>query len=462
MDQLSETERPAPGWGQKKALGACLHWLPIAYLRVLDPWLADGLARSFFNPTRHPTWPSRCTLGQDEGSTGDRYPQGGGEALRIAHINNIANVAWRLAEAQRRLGHEAMVFDYQETPYRFPHDVSLPGAEGPLGWNSIMFANWRRFADFDVLHVHGGIWKSQLFYPLFKRRFRWKTLAVHFHGTETRTGKGLHHLGSADVQFHSTPDLRSFLPGSLWIPNPIDLPPKPEDPNNPVPRFGHFVSSEIAKGTERVLDLFHRAFGPLETETRDWLSIFRGKHAELWVVTRAPHEEALRIMTGCGAVIDQISTYGIYGVVGIEAMASGKPVFGTPREDWYPSCPVIPLSSGGEERLVAIARDERLRREVGERGREYVAEVHESGNVARRVLKAYYVAQQEPPLRADRVRAYWLRRGATYSREFASRRVQRRSEAQSEELLQILGRVRFDSVAEIGCGFGRIGAEVIK
>src|SRR3990170_1480001 len=58
--------------------------------------------------------------------------------MKIAHINNIANVAWHLAQAQKRLGHEAVVFSLDESPFAFPRDVTIRGARGPLGWNARM------------------------------------------------------------------------------------------------------------------------------------------------------------------------------------------------------------------------------------------------------------------------------------------------------------------------------------
>ena len=382
--------------------------------------------------------------------------------MKIAHINNIANVAWRLAEAQRRLGHEAVVFSLRDSPYRFPRDVRIGGADGPLGWNAVTFARWRTFSDFDVIHVHGGIWKSQIFFPLFKRRFSWKTLAVHYHGSETRTGRGLHHLRSIDLRFHSTPDLAQWLPGSVWVPNPIDLPDLPPEPNNARPTFGHIVSSPVQKGTEAVKALFQKAFGPVRTEEQGPTARYSSAAADLLIASQVPHDEALRIIASCDAVIDQISPYMAYGMVAIEAMALGKPVFGTLRLDWYPGCPVIPAQTeDASDKLRAIAEDGKYRRERGRAGRDYVAHVHESGRVARQVLKAYYSAQQQPPLKVSEATAYWKRRGASYATEFGPKALQR-STAQAAELLDILGALSFRSVGEIGCGFGRLGSQLTE
>lgn len=383
--------------------------------------------------------------------------------MKIAHLDGFAGVAWRLAEAQRRLGHEATVFCLRETPYRFPYDVRLSGTEGPLGWNAVMFANWRTFANFDVVHVHGGIWRAQVFYPFFKRRYGWKTLVAHMHGSETRTGKGLHHLGSADLIFHSTPDLAQWLPRSVWIPNPIDMPKLPPEPENPLPRFGHFASSRVNKGTEQVIALFKETFGPFELEKGGRIDKFRSKEAELWVVSQIPHSQALEVMAGCDAVIDQISPFGAYGMVAIEAMALGKPVLGTLKPEWYPDCPISSLQGDqARERLRAVATDKGLRRSAGAAGRAYVERVHESGKIARKVLEQYYAAQRVPALTGSQATSYWTRRGKHYVDEFATPAVQQRYDAQAEEVLEVLASLSFRSVAEVGCGFARVGRKVVE
>jgi len=382
--------------------------------------------------------------------------------MKIAHINEIAGVAWRLAEAQRKLGHEAVVFTPGETPYRFKSDVDLQGAQGPLGWNAVMFANWRKFSEFDVIHVHGGIWRSQVFYPLFKKRFGWKLLAVHFHGSETRSGRGLFYIDRADLRFHSTPDLAQRLPKSVWIPNPVDLPELPPQPYNPVPRFGHFPTHPAHKGTQEIIEFFSRIFGPLKRESQAHVEKFAGREAELWVVSGTTHDEALRIMAGCDAVFDQISPYEAYGMVSIEAMAYGKPVFCTIRPESYPNCPIIPLlKEHSAEKLRAIAQDEKYRRECGRAGREYVERVHDAGKVARQVLRHYYVASERPAYTPAQAASYWRRRGRSYSDELASPEVTATYASQSRELLETLKSLNIKSVAEIGCGFGRIGQQLV-
>ena len=313
--------------------------------------------------------------------------------VRIAHFNNWANVAWTLSRAQRALGHEAVVYELWGNPYGFPADVRV-GFRGPTLWNYQMARRAREFASFDVLHVHGGIRWQEPAYPLFAGLFG-KTLAVHLHGTETRAGYGRHYLAAADVIFASTPDLREHVPAAAWLPNPIDLSalPAPGPPNEP-PRFGHFVSSPVHKGTEAVVAAFRVAFPDAQVSEEGTRTRYRARDAELLVVFRAPHAEALALMASCDAVVDQIAPYGIYGVVAIEAMALGKPVLASHRPGWYPGCPVVRI--GGDtaaEEMRALAADPARRRRLGAEGRAYVERVHAASVVAARTVDAYRSAR---------------------------------------------------------------------
>jgi len=350
----------------------------------------------------------------------------------------------------------------ERSPHGFPEDRNIPGGRGPLGWNVAMISRWRVFAEFDVLHVHGGIWRSQIFFPLFKRRYRWKTLAAHFHGSETRSGKGLHHLQSVDVKFRSTPDLASRLPDSIWVPNPIDLPDIPQEPDNPIPRFGHFPTRPDQKGTSQILELFGMVFGPLRETSREGTRILRGPEAELWIVSGRTHNEALRVMANCDAVIDQISSYESYGMVGIEGMAFAKPVFSTLRGGAFVNCPVLPLGAADTvDNLLAVARDRDLRKRLGRDGRAYIDRVHNATHVAELVLRAYYESQRETELTSAQSVSYWKGRGASYAKEIERGASKDSYAAQTREILGLLERLPFRSVLEIGCGYGRIGSSVV-
>jgi hypothetical protein len=322
--------------------------------------------------------------------------------MKIAHINNMANVAWTLAQAQKRLGHEAVVFSVYDYPSRFPYDVAVPHARGPVFWNAAMGLRLPTFSSFDVLHIHGGIWMTQLFYPLFRRMYPRTVLAVHFHGQDARTGHGLHHLSVANALFHSTQDLAPFVPGSEWLPAPVDLPATVPPVNNEVPRFGHFPfrwrpgipESEAQKGTDRILRVFREAFGPVQEEHGEGVHRYRGHGAELLIVAGMPHERALAFMATCDAVIDQLSDFRIYGMAALEAMALAKPVLSNYNPEWFPGTPVVRFGNDPGSQLRELGADPALRRDLGRRSREFVERVHESTKVATRTLEVYRTAQE--------------------------------------------------------------------
>ena len=70
---------------------------------------------------------------------------------------------------------------------------------------------WRALADADVVHIHGGIWRSQIAYGVLRRILRDTVFVVHLHGTDARTGRGLHHMNWANVVLVSTPDLARLV-----------------------------------------------------------------------------------------------------------------------------------------------------------------------------------------------------------------------------------------------------------
>ena len=305
--------------------------------------------------------------------------------MRICHIKNVAGYASRLAQAQRALGHEAIVLAH-EHPFGFPYDVLMPSG---LKWNLWMLKRWKWLREFDVLHIHGGIWPGQVFYPLFKDLTGMRTI-VHFHGGETRTGKGLHWLRVADNVFYTPPDLQAWHPKGTWMPQPIDVPPEPAEWfEHERPMFVHFTTNEQNKGTTRVIDMFFTAFGPLQHSYLDFPTggrkdFYIGKDVELWVLRGIPYDHVESVIRRADVVFDQIAPYGIYGYVAVEAMALGKPVLSPINRELYPTaCPVI---YPHVTKLMELAHDESGRRHYGALGRAYVERVHAAPVVAQKAL----------------------------------------------------------------------------
>src|SRR5207249_7131898 len=124
--------------------------------------------------------------------TADEYG-GPRRFIRILHLGNTANVPRTLANHQKQLGHSAGVIAVQADAFKGEADEVLSGS-GPLGWNIAMQRLRVKWQEIEAIHVHGGIWRSQLYYYRLRARIPKAVWVVHLHGSETRSGKGLHHL----------------------------------------------------------------------------------------------------------------------------------------------------------------------------------------------------------------------------------------------------------------------------
>ena len=292
--------------------------------------------------------------------------------MRIVHVKNPANLAWRLAEGQRKLGHEAIVWSRGDR-YGFPYDVLMPsGAK----WNLWLLKKLPELSTFDILHVHGGAWRGDVAYKVISILLSKMPIFIHCNGSEARHGGGLHWMSISDGTFYTDPDIARFMPeGSVWVPQPIDtsLICNASSTENERPVFVHVPSAPELKGTNAIKNMFQQTFPNGE--------------AELRIVSGVTHKAALNAMREADIVFDQISPMGIYGFTSVEAMALGKPVLATLDRNLYPAdCPVIyPCAT----KLMELAYDVTGRRHYGSLGRAYVERVHSSTVVARKVLDAY-------------------------------------------------------------------------
>ncbi len=384
--------------------------------------------------------------------------------MRIVHVNNIANVAWYLARAQESLGHDVTVLIRKDMESVWPGDVILRTHGDPLSWNVEVLRRWRVFQQAHVIHIHGGIWLSQVGYGLLRRVFPETAILVHLHGTETRTGRGLHHVGWADAVVCSTPDLTQFVPQAQWIPNPFPLPRELMPPGRERKVIiGHFPSRRAMKGTAEVVQEFDKFVGEKgmsniqDAEVRKHVS----EDAELWVVEGVPHERALDLMSRCDIVVDQIMPYGIYSMVSVEGMSLGKVVVSSFNPDFYGELPIVRVSP--QDRLSSVLRDLMGRREewpeIGIAGRDYVKQTHSDLRVAGRFLKLYYDLLSGGSWDRAAASRYWLKRGKGYLDEFRGhpKRDDLPSKRDQEgSLRRILNTLEYQDFIEVGCGFGRI------
>lgn len=227
-------------------------------------------------------------------------------------------------------------------------------------------------APYDVLHFHYRTYLPQ-FLDLPFWRARGKQVWITFHGSDIRkrSQKAANPLlRLADRVFVSTPDLLDDLPDAEWLPNPAPLLDPAPAPENDPPVVIHCPSNPARKGTA----VIEQAVVRLQAE---------GYEFSYQRFTGRPHAEVLQGMREADIVIDQAGVIGMYGMVGIEAMALGRPVLAhlipsirARLPPGYPgvSCGTTPETVAAALRYVLDAppRWDLL----GHRGLEYVGRVH--------------------------------------------------------------------------------------
>jgi len=291
--------------------------------------------------------------------------------------------------AQRALGHDVELWSTghpERKLNQFPVNDNNPYTD-PARWNLWMLSRLKKLHDFDVLHLHGGIWKSQIFYKLFKQVL--PPIAIHYHGTELRMAVGHNYQELVKVKFVSTPDQKRWVPDAIWLPQPVELPPTPTyKTENERPVFSHFFIRENTKRTHKVIEMFGKAFGPLEHEIGiPGIQSYIGRDAELRVHHGISPAEVLAIMQKSDVVFDQMTFYKVYGAVSAEAMAYGKPTLVPIDQALYPKdCPVIIPTV---ERLQLLASSASVRERYGRQGRAYAERVHDMNRVARLTIESY-------------------------------------------------------------------------
>ena len=233
--------------------------------------------------------------------------------MKILHINNPANVAWNIAKAQKKLGHDAKVAASIYKKYKFPLDIPLGTRGDFISFNKELLRISKVMSKFDILHIHEGIKITHLVYYFLKIRLPKLIFVIHLHGTDARSGKGLHYLNLPSAILYTTPDLARYVSGT-WIPQAVELP-RPLSlhfNSSEKIRIGHFPTNRIFKGTFHVIEGFKKLVSPekIMFEKKEGINRYFTKDFELIIVEGMSHIKALEIMANCDVIVDQINDYG--------------------------------------------------------------------------------------------------------------------------------------------------------
>jgi hypothetical protein len=189
----------------------------------------------------------------------------------------------------------------------------------------------------------------------------------------------------ADAMFVSEPDLLWVVPEATMIQQAIDLSYWKANnqeavyrPDNTI-RIAHAPSMRRKKGTEFV-----------EQSINELKNL--GYQVELVLIEKMPFHQVKSMYESCDIGIDQV-LYGWYGKVSIELMALGKPVITYINDDLFSYRSDMPIVNANphnlSEKLKELIDNHQLRRELGERGIEYVQRYHDVKAIIDQCLEFY-------------------------------------------------------------------------
>ncbi|MHB8958008.1 MAG: glycosyltransferase family protein [Candidatus Limnocylindrales bacterium] len=345
-------------------------------------------------------------------------PIAGDRPLRILHApRNIAGQAGDVVAALQRLGHDAEL--WQDGPDSFGRSADRV-FDGSGDAKDLLELVLDAAARFDVLHFH----YAETLIP--RRRhdlppywdlpvYRALGLRVHFtfHGSDIRLGrvhreanpwsagfsgtsepdddrveKALQVIRTyADEMFVVSVNYLAYAPDATYLPRAIDLARWPEAPvaQRARPVVVHAPTRRGTKGTDRILADLDR----LREEGVDF---------ELRLLEGVSHATVRAELAGADVLVDNILA-GAYGVVSLEAMASGKVAVANLSEAvrrQHPDTPVVHVDPDTFlPEMRRLLTSPAARTELALRGRPFVAAVHDAAVIARRLETAYRAPRQE-------------------------------------------------------------------
>ena len=324
--------------------------------------------------------------------------------------SHLAGILWEYRQGLKQLGVNAKVVIFEEHKFKYPADI-----EFKLTGNKyikvlrIVMNSPKLIHQFDVFHFVFGHSLLPSYYnfdvPLLKLLN--KKIVMHFVGSEIRprnipeTKMNVDAINKkkklvkfwekyADaiishpeysqllaVNYHSIPigyDLEH------WKPFQSDI--IKEDANQIL--IVHAPSKRETKGTKYV-------------ELAVNMLVKDGYNIKFKLLENLPNSEVREWLNASDIVVDQF-LYGWHGALAVESMALAKPVLCYINDELlnHPSCTYakdIPLVNTTPdniyENLKLLIENPDLRKEIGQKSRKYVEEVHDSTKVAKQLLELY-------------------------------------------------------------------------
>jgi glycosyltransferase involved in cell wall biosynthesis len=334
--------------------------------------------------------------------------------MRVLHApENIAGQASILAKAQRELGIKAdvLVFNQKKYNYEYTINLSLAGKTKINGIFLQIFNFIRCFFKYDIFHFHfgGSLLPRNLDLPILK--FFRKKIVMHYYGSDIRRSD----IAMNYVYFRTLDELHKIYPekddiyklkkikeNEKYVSITIvdDYPLLVYSPNSIVIHMAIDLDKFDFTGSEnknKKLKIVHAPTHPEKKGTKYILPAIEKLINEKYdidfiLLENRTNDEVIEICKNADIIIDQLLLES-HGVFLIENMALGKPVLCRIDEKfmkYYPKIPILRTDPDNiYENLKLLIENPDLRKELGEKGRKYVEENHDSKKIANQVLEIY-------------------------------------------------------------------------
>jgi glycosyltransferase involved in cell wall biosynthesis len=354
--------------------------------------------------------------------------------MKILHVAplNVAGVPFSMMDMQRRSGSEARLVTLHQSDFAFPEDICLniPLPRNPLArwWRAskqyqlssdshesdkpeshlpthgpknvferayFTFDDRRRepivrraiekyhLDEFDIIHYDGGV----DFFRDSRLARRWKKegkkIVCHYMGSDLRvrgidpTMDGLSDLNLTNESDHL---LRHSNIHYIYLPfDAAALALRTQE--NKRLRIIHSPTNRAMKGTDFIIPVME--------------AIRKVRDVEFVLVENKPHQEVIHIKESCDLAIEQVGNLGGtgYGRNSLETLAMGIPTITEMTPDYVAWLPQNPFVLATRETLYAsvlqLLDNAELRRELKERGRQWVLKYHSYSAVHQQLMGLY-------------------------------------------------------------------------
>lgn len=242
--------------------------------------------------------------------------------------------------------------------------------------------------DFDVIHLDQGAGFCRDARFIRKWHQQGKKIVAFYHGSDMRNRGIFRNIDDMlSLRLTSEVDLLQIDPRLRYLLLPFDTSrwrPEPHKEDGII-RIVHTARVRYFKGTDHIISVIEQ--------------LKKQYPVEMILIENLPHDRVMEMKKKADIAIDQISDTGGwgYGMSSVEYLSLGIPTCTSMRsemEELLPDHPFVSVTPETlEEKLIMLIEDVSLRKEIAERGREWVVRHHDIQSVGDQLYRYYQEAE---------------------------------------------------------------------